>query len=198
MLHRITAIIIVLLCCGPALRGAGLTASLSAVPACLDGYADIDSVERRIATSAPAPAEGVWRLTDTGAIIAIERCPAGILPASDPETLLMVVMRSPDRSLRPGTVMGCLHRGAAPGSYDARIYSKSPEPGKLGSPKSVHITADPSGEYLKFLRDPSGASVNLWSLLPYMFRRLVKRKADNRPGVHGCVRLSSASLPRYF
>lgn len=197
MLPRIAAILI-LLCCGPALRGAGLTASLSAVPAWIGGYADTDSVQRRIEASAPGPAEGVWRLTDTGAIIAIERCPAGIFPASAPETLLMVVMRSPDRSLRPGTVMGCLVRGAAPGSYDARIFSKSPAPGCLGSPKSVHITVDPSGEYLRFLRDPSGTSVNLWSLLPYMFRRLVKRKADSRPDVHGCVRLSAASRPRYF
>lgn len=39
--------------------------------------------------------------------------------------------------------------------------------------------------------------VNLFRMLPYMFRRAVDYRPDDHNGLDGCVRYR-ASLPRYF
>lgn len=198
LLRAFTAIIMTALCTAFAASAQSAASMLASAPAILPGYENADSVERRIAAGTPAPVEGLWRLTESGALIAIERSPANLLPASAPDAWFMVVVRAPDRSVRPGTVMGALSKAALPGAYDAELLTKTTPSGVLASPRSVHLTVDSSGENVRFSRDTSGKSVNPWSLLPYMFRRLVRHKPDNRPQIHGLVRASAATLPRYF
>lgn len=198
LLRAFTALIMAMLCAALAASAQSAASTLASAPAILSGYESADSVEHRIAAGTPAPVEGLWRLTESGALIAVERCPANLLPASAPDAWLMVVVRAPDRSVRPGTVMGALTKAALPGTYDAELLTKTTPSGTLASPRSVYLTVDSSGENVRFSRDTSGSSVNLWSLLPYMFRRLVRHKPDTRPQIHGLVRAYAATLPRYF
>lgn len=107
----------------------------------------------------------------------------------------MVVLRSPDRAVRPGTVMGYLQPTAARGTYEARIYTHTEGDGVLTDAKPFRIVV--TDDAMQFYRVRTGLSVNLFRMLPYMFRRAVDYRPDDHNGLDGCVRYR-VSLPRYF
>ena len=159
---------------------------ISATP--LDGYCDINAVKKRLAESGPHRIEGVWQFPQNGTTVAIERHnSAGSLPGS----LLyrMTVVRSANRAIRPGTVMGVLCPSAGSNVYDARIYTSSRLAGKLDSPKHFTLTLTESDTHLVFKPVKSKYSFNLWRMLPYMFRYSVRTNTNTGEAPRGCVRL---------
>lgn len=166
--------------------------SLPAVSTVLPGYADADSVGERIARLPACPAEGVWQMTAAdGATFAIERAE----PSTDlaPARLRMVMIRSPWRSIRPGTLLGHLEPTARPGTYEARIYSGPAQRTGLNLPRSFTIRLNADATLLTFEPFKSPLKFNLFRLLPYMYRRVVEPQKSRPDGLDGAVKIA----PRY-
>lgn len=160
----------------------------------LDGYMT-DGIEEMLADKALSPVEDVWVLVSTGGLIAVERVSHAGADVGVLDCYRMVVLRAPDRAVRPGTVMGYMQPTAARGTYEARIYTGTDGDGTLREAKTFRIVV--KEDAMQFYRVRSGLSVNLFRMLPYMFRRAVDYKTDDHNGLDGCVRYREA-LPRYF
>ncbi len=161
----------------------------------LDGYMS-DGIEERMDIEASSPIEDVWKLVATGGLIAVERVESRGADVGSADCYRMVVLRAPDRAVRPGTVMGYLQPTAAGGTYEAKIYTDTDGDGTLRGAKSFRVVV--SEDAMQFYRVRSGLSVNIFRLLPYMFRRAVDYRPDDHNGLDGCVRYRHYSLPRYF
>ncbi len=92
--------------------------------------------------------------------------------------------------------MGYLQPTAAGGTYEAKIYTDTDGDGTLRGAKSFRVVV--SEDAMQFYRVRSGLSVNIFRLLPYMFRRAVDYRPDDHNGLDGCVRYRDCSFPRYF
>lgn len=161
----------------------------------LDGYMS-DGIEERMDIEASSPIEDVWKLVATGGLIAVERVEPRGADVGSADCYRMVVLRAPDRAVRPGTVMGYLQPTAAGDTYEANIYTDTDGDGTLRGAKSFRVVV--SEDAMQFYRVRSGLSVNIFRLLPYMFRRAVDYRPDDHNGLDGCVRYRHYSLPRYF
>lgn len=193
--------------CGWILYLLALTADMSAAApqrwiemlpttsAVLDGYMDDEAVRERLDCNATNPIEDIWKLVATGGLIVVERMDNPGADVGQVDRYRMVVMRSPDRAVRPGTVMGYLQPTASRGTYEARIYTHTEGDGILTGAKTFRIVV--GEDAMQFFRVRSGLMVNLFRMLPYMFRRAVDYRPDDHNGLDGCVRYR-ASLPRYF
>lgn len=160
----------------------------------LDGYMD-GEIADRLDCNASSPVEDIWKLVATGGLIAVERVDTPDVDVGHVDRYRMVVLRSPDRAVRPGTVMGYLQPTAARGTYEARIYTHTEGDGVLTDAKPFRIVV--TDDAMQFYRVRTGLSVNLFRMLPYMFRRAVDYRPDDHNGLDGCVRYR-VSLPRYF
>lgn len=150
------------------------------------GYADADSVEARLGELPLSPIEGVWQMAAEGAVFAIERAEPSTALA--PAELRIVVISSPRRSVRPGTIVGHAVTTARPGVYRARLYTSfAPKSGLIGA-KS--FTLEIKDDMLVFKPDKSAVKVNLFRLLPYMYRRIFTLRDNRRPeDLDGALRL---------
>ena len=56
-------------------------------------------------------------------------------------------------------------------------------------------------DHLVLIQDKPGLQINVWNLIPYLYRRVVRRNAP-RPDVDGCVRIFPEPVkprfPRYL
>ncbi|MCM1336578.1 MAG: hypothetical protein NC187_06080 [Candidatus Amulumruptor caecigallinarius] len=152
-------------------------------------------VEARLAELPAVEVEGLWQMTADGAIVAIERWQPDHLPAGGTLCLRMVVVSAPNRSLRPGTLMGYIAPTAAPGVYDASIYTSLDENGTLSGAKSFRLRATDNA--LTLTRVRGGLIVDWLRMFPYLLRRAFHYAPDDRNGIDGLVRLRDP-LPRYF
>ena len=174
-----------------ALSGADFLKSLPGVSAIVSGYESADSVARRLGALPLCPIEGLWQMTDGGALFAIERAEPSTKIA--PARLRMVMVRSPYRSVRPGTVIGHLQPTPKPGVYEARLYSDFARRSGLSVPRGFTLTlnADASTmtiEPFKFL-----LKVNVFRLLPYMYRRVIEPQKSRPDGLSGAVKVAPAT-----
>ncbi|MBD5257687.1 MAG: hypothetical protein HDS52_03215 [Barnesiella sp.] len=141
-----------------------------------------------------AAIEGVWRISGSEGMMAI---------AADPGSIFyrMILVESPDRTQRPGTVMGALTALGRKDSYDAMIFT-SADDGNLGSPKRFTVTITDDG-HLTITPVTDGLKLNLWRMLPYMFRNVVTRVNDRPNNLDGALRVYPLpalppEIPRYL
>ena len=147
-----------------------------------------DAVKSRLAASPLHTIEGIWQFTADGATIVIER-DHGDSPAVDAATRYrMVIMRSPVRSVLPGTVMGYLLPTAKRGSYSATIYTDSDGGSRLLKPKKFTLTLT-DDSHLSFHKHGLKIKVRFWRLLPYISRLGIYTREDNPRDLDGCVRI---------
>ncbi len=165
--------------------------SLPTVSTVLAGYNDVDSVAGRLAALPLCPAEGVWQMTDGGATFAIERAEPSTAHA--PARLRMIMVRSPWRSIRPGTVLGHLEPTARPGVYEARIYSGFAQRTGLSLPRAFSLKLNDERTVMTFAPFKSPLKFNLFRLLPYMYRRAVEPQQSRPDGLDGAVRIAPAA-----
>lgn len=169
-------------------------------PAPLPGYSDRTEVQKRIASSGPHRIEGIWRFAESGATIAIEREEGG--DAHGAVAYRMTVIRSDNRSIRPGTLMGIITPSAKSDVFDANIYTSSRRNSSLDAPKRFTLTLAEQGSRLVFARVKSKYSLNLWRMLPYMFRYAVRRNDRTGEAPYGCIKVFPAPAvpaePRYL
>ncbi|MDE6498416.1 MAG: hypothetical protein K2L21_07135 [Muribaculaceae bacterium] len=132
---------------------------------------------------------GRWRTTGPA------DCEFEIKPSTTaPDSYDMLVVNCADMSVFPGTSIGTLHTTPTPGRFLARISS---HPERAGAKKvDVVINLGDEGN-LTFQAFKKGKRINLWRLLPYMFRVTIE-KEDSRPaGVDGAVRVGRGDLTRF-
>lgn len=132
---------------------------------------------------------GHWRMTGDA------DCEFEIRPSQvDPGSYEMLVVSCADMSVQAGTPIGSLHSTPTPGRYLARISSK---PEKAGARKvDVVVNLGDKGN-LTFHTFRKGKRINLWRLLPYMFRVTIEREDARPEGVDGAVRVGNRDLTRF-
>lgn len=185
---RFLCLLLTLLAAAAPLRADSFLKSLPSVSATLGGYESADSVARRMRRLPLCPAEGVWQMANAdGAIFAIERAE----PSTDvaPARMRMVMIRSPWRTIRPGTVIGHLTATPRPGVYEARIYSGLAQRTGLRLPRGFTLELNSDASLITFKPFKSPLKFNLFRLLPYMYRRVVSLQQSRPDGLDGAVRL---------
>lgn len=176
--------------------------TLPQVSQTLSGYADIDSIKRRLTSLPLHIIEGIWQFPADGATVVIERFNPDNTRDDGAARYRIVILRSPQRSMIPGTVMGYLSPSAKRGVYTAKIYTAGDGGSTLIRPKRFTLTLNDDG-HLSFRRHRSSVYVNVWRLLPYVSRLGVRVRNDNPQDLDGCLRLFPAPVsgpvePRYL
>lgn len=161
-----------------------VTAALAAVCALAvtAGRSTLERVCAMVDDGSGDPLEGVWRIAGGGAVFAA-------LPVEGVDDVFrLVIVDSPDMSVLPMTEFGTAACTAVAGRYDARVAASL----KSGSPvrrsHNLVITIGDDGRLI-FQPYKKGLRLNLWRVLPYMFRfSLVEQ--NTRPGdIDGAVRI---------
>lgn len=180
---------------------------LKALPessAMMAGYDDVDSVTARMAALPLLPAEGVWQMTDGGAIIALERYVDPTLPLqSQWATFRLVMVKSPIRRVRPGTVIGHAVATAKCGVLEARLYTDFARESRLSVPRTFYLHLSADGSTLTFKAKKSRLAVNPFKLLPYLYRHTVTIRQNTPDDLNGALRVfppvvSANFGPRYL
>lgn len=151
----------------------------------LEGYANADTVEMRLSEMPLSPIEGVWQMAAEGATFVIERAENSTDLA--PAQMRIVIIRSPRRSVRPGTVVGHVVTTAKPAVYEARLYTSFAPRTGLISAKAFSLEV--KDDMLVFTPFKSPIKVNLLRLLPYMYRRAISTQTSRPEGLNGALRL---------
>ncbi|MDE6305911.1 MAG: hypothetical protein K2L90_04900 [Muribaculaceae bacterium] len=167
------------------------------------GYTNRDSVETRLSGSALHPIEGIWQMTGDGAVIAIEQSQ----PYTAGQTLAsgyrIVLIQSPCRRIRPGTIMGYATQSAKSGRYDAAIYASVDDNGILHRKRRFTLELHDTESRLAFIRHRADLRIDLRRLIPYLFRVSIATGSDRPRDMDGAIRLFPVSdavtvNPRYL
>lgn len=171
------------------LTGLYAAAMYAATPLSICDY-DRDAVKARLDATPLHSIEGIWQFTTDGATVVIERdTDSGERPTSDtPMRYRMVIMRSPVRSVLPGTVMGYLSPTAKRGSYSATIFTDSDGGSRLLKPKKFTLTLT-DDSHLGFHKHGLKIKVRFWRLLPYISRLGISTRDDSPRDLDGCIRI---------
>lgn len=137
--------------------------------------------------------EGIWSATDRGTCVAIVRGHAsGASRSLAPGCCLMVLMRSASAGLPSGTVMGVLAPTAREGVYDAQLYTRR-SGRQLTAPRRFTLQLSTNGSRLSATEVHTGVAVDIWRLLPYPYRSVVRNRDDRQRNLDGFVRLWPAT-----
>lgn len=188
-LSRITAIVAV--ACAAMTARADFLRELPQMSTVVAGYGSADSVQTRLAQLPMSPVEGLWQTSADGSLFAIER--VGQTTDHAPRQLRLVMVRSDWRSIRPGTVFGHAVPTVKPGVYEARIYSNMGKTRGLNMPQKFTLTLDKEGRTVTFRRFKSPVKVNLFRLLPYLYRRVVTLQQSRPDDLDGAVKVYPAT-----
>lgn len=200
----LTRVAAAMLCvAGMHVRAASPADCLPATATIIAGYTDVDSIEARIGASAIHPIEGIWRMTADGALIAIERSDSYGADRMMASGYRIVVIQSPCRRIRPGTLMGYALPSAKPGRYDASIFTDIDNRGLLHRHRRFSLDLRDNESRLAFIHHRTGLRVSLWRLIPYLFRVSVRTSNDRPNDMDGAIRIypapdSSPVTPRYL
>lgn len=121
--------------------------------------------------------EGIWRLTASGATIAVTARP------DMPNGYDVLLLDGSDPAVKPYTVIGQAVEGAEAGHYDMQLHSR---PGDLRSRKQQFIVSPVEGRSATRMRlsaYKTGFRISFWRLIPYLYRVSVERQ-NNRPTDH--------------
>lgn len=154
----------------------------------IKGYESVDSVQARIAELPLCPIEGIWKMVEAdGAVFAIER--VGQTLELAPAKLQMIMLRSPWRSIRPGTIIGHIVPTTKRGVYQARLYSDFAQKTGLSVPRGFTLELSDNDAMLSFKPFKAPVKINLLKLLPYLFRRTISFQNPAPTINNGAVRL---------
>lgn len=147
----------------------------------------------RMLTRPTLPIEGIWQLTG-GGIVAITK-------NDDESGLAIVSIDCPDRSVLPGTVIGNLRQSAIAEKYEAVLFTGFSN-GHPTSSKKIIVRLNDSS-HLSFISVKRGVKINLFRLIPYMFRGVITPAESRADDMQGAVRLDRpvngrSAKPRYL
>lgn len=167
----------------------------------VEGYESRTQVEERLSQLPLHDIEGIWQWIDNGSYIVIERYVDSNQPNDELRRYRMVVLRSPRLSVVPGTVMGYLKSTAKKDCFEACIYTDFDGATTLSAARNFTINL--SDRRLSFTKQKSEIKVNLWRMVPYMFRYSITKRGDSRRGLDGCEKVfpleeGQELTPRYL
>lgn len=166
----------------------------------LEGYDTEAEVRARLSSMPLHPVEGLWEFPADGGMVAVERC---ALIAGGTRQYRMVVVSVANRALLPGTVLGTFAATAQANVYDGQFFTALSADGMTPtSPRQAILELDGETSRLSMRRVRKGLTVNLWRLLPYIFRFSVTRRDDSPRNLDGWIRLfpppAVPAEPRYL
>lgn len=166
----------------------------------LEGYGTLSEVEKRMASLPLHPVEGIWEFPADGGLVAVERCE---LTSGAPRQYRMVVISVANRALLPGTVLGSFRATSQAGVYDGEFFTSVSANGMTpASPRSVTLEFDAASSRLAMRRNRRGLRLNLWRLVPYVFRFSVTHRDDSPRNLDGWIRVypppAIPAEPRYL
>lgn len=148
-----------------------------------------ESLKERFRGRHLTPAEGLW-LWSSGAIVAVEADANGAL------TLTMVETLDPLASVP--FVIGTGKFSGKEGTYDIELVVKADlsKPGPIKK-KAKFIAKITNGKRLSLAPYSTGLKINLWRLVPYLFRFSVS--TQNEPAdLHGAIKIwPSTGTPEF-
>ncbi len=143
----------------------------------------LDSVE-----TVPSTPEGVWRIA-AGTIFRIEARNGqnGVYDLS--------IVQSADLSVPTGAYFGTMTTGADRHTFDARLVAdpKVSTPGGKRNMRQFVLTFDRTFANLKIKHYRKGVTVNIFRLVPYLFRASITRHNDNPDGTVGATRCDATA-----
>ena len=160
------------------------------------GYDDVASVCSRLGELPLSRVEGVWQMVGDGAVVCVERVD------DSAQRFRVVMLRCPNRHVRPGTVIGHVVSTIKPATYQARLYTDLARTTGLNLARNFILTVSDDDLRLTFTTTQR-VKVNLWKLLPYMYRHTVRVEDRTPSDLNGAVRLFPPSdvnplEPRYL
>lgn len=152
-----------------------------------EGY-DLGNVRERLADRALDRIEGIWQLVPDGAVVVVEKVREGIDEARTGLVYSIRSISSPDRSLRPGTLVGRIRAGGHPDTFEARFYTRR-EGMSYTRPVTVTAGLDDKNGRLEFRRHKSSLRINLWHFVPFLWRYSLRYHPDEHNYAPGAVRV---------
>lgn len=168
-------------------RAGGLLRQLPRQSPVNHGYESAVTIVERLSTSPIDDAEGLWRIAGDGALIAIEHTSVTDRPDCGIDLYSLTMVDAPQRHPRPGTLIGYMTPTARRGTFDAVIYTSLNDAVKLERPKKFVITLTADGR-MSITPVRSGLRVNLWRLVPYLFRFSVSLGTNRPADLNGAIR----------
>lgn len=139
--------------------------------------------------STPGTPEGVWRIA-SGAVFSIKprHGRSGVYD--------LELLHCPDLSVPAGAVFGSMTVGADARTFDASLLAdtKIKSAGDRLRARSFVITFDEDFDNLKIKNYRTGISVNLFRLVPYLFRVGIERRHDTPDGIIGATRCNGDAI----
>lgn len=162
-----------------------------------DGYEDISIVKQRMGQAPLHRIEGIWQFPDDGAIIAIERS-RDDMPHKGAVRYIMVLLHSPVRSVRPGTIMGIISPSAKKDHYSARVYTDSDGGSRLLKPKDFTFVIEDDCRLIFKNRNGLKWRIYPWRLFPYIYKLGIRVTRQSTPPIEGCIKIYpyDSLLPR--
>lgn len=152
----------------------------------VERYSDIDGLKAELSSHPLHLIEGIWRFPYNGALVLIERDDRS--PRFDgADTYRMVVLRSPSRSLLPGTVMGALSGTSTKGTYSASLFTDSDGGTRLMKSKTFTLTLSGDSR-LVFKRRGKKLNLQVWRMIPYLSRLYIRTTGSDAANDDGCVK----------
>lgn len=152
----------------------------------VERYSDIDGLKAELSSRPLHLIEGIWRFPYNGALVLIERDDRS--PRFDgADTYRMVVLRSPSRSLLPGTVMGALSGTSTKGTYSASLFTDSDGGTRLMKSKTFTLTLSGDSR-LVFKRRGKKLNLQVWRMIPYLSRLYIRTTGSDAANDDGCVK----------
>lgn len=128
--------------------------------------------------------EGVWKLLPDNASIAIIRQP-GQNGAAGPLDFNIYLYSTVTARIAPGTLIGTLSATPVEQEYKASMVLNPLTPSSRKEQDFIFKLNGPA--HISFIKENSGISVNLWRIVPYLFRISV---TQNKPrGSEGCIKI---------
>lgn len=156
----------------------------------LEGYESRTAIEQRLDTQPLDHVEGIWLMTSSQAVVAIEKCNDPAIVSPGMTVYQATVVTAPRKSVRPGSVLGYFVPAAGKGSYDGWFYTQSlraviqnSRPFKLKLEDDSHLT-------LKAVK--SGWRLGLGHTFRFLFRASVYNYSDDTAPDDGFLRLYPA------
>lgn len=155
----------------------------------VDGYADISIVKKRMSQSPLHRIEGIWQFPDDGAIIAIERPSASETSRDGAAHYRMVILRSPVRSVLPGTIMGTISPSAKKNHYSARVFTDSDGGSRLLKPKNFTFVIEDDSRLIFKSNGDLKWRIYPWRLFPYIYKLGVRVSKQSSSPIEGCIKI---------
>ncbi len=164
---------------------------------------EYDDVITRLSQAPLHDIEGIWQFIDNGTKIAIEQFNPDVIAGEQSYLYRIVIINSDRLSIEPGTIMGYASATTKEKCFDARIFSDGKLNGVLSIPKTLTLNLTDDASRLSFNEYKTEVKINLWRLIPYIYRVGLSIKNTRPKGLDGCIKIypkstSAPISPRYL